>query len=143
MATRNYSLDDVYLTIAGQLITEFTEGDSIDVEYDEDDTVETQGTHGSVMVSERPNNIMSVTVRTMQGSPINGYLWDLRKSKRMSGSLAFDFMLRDNRGELMVTTSQAWFKKPSALGTGTEAGNREWMLKLGSPNPKDGENALG
>jgi len=142
MATRNYSLDDVYLTIAGQLITEFSDGDAIEIEYDEDDTVETQGTHGSVMVSERPNNIVSCTIRLMQGSPLNSFMWDLRKSKRMSGQISFDFMMRDNRGELMVTTPQAWIKKPAALGTGTEPGNREWTLKLSSPQPKDGENVL-
>lgn len=142
MSTRNYSLDDVYMFVDSILITEYSDGDAIEIEYDEDDTTEIQGTHGSVVVSERPNNVASVTMRLMQGSPTNGFMWELRKRKRGSGVVSFPFMVRDNRGELLVSSAQAWIKKPSALGMGTEAGNREWALKLGNPQMKDGENVL-
>ena len=140
--TRSYSLNDVFMFIDSILVTEYAEGDAIEIEFDEDDTTETQGSHGSVMVAERPNNIAGVVFRLMQGSPVNGFMWDLRKRKRGSGVIAFTFMVRDNRGEALVSTAQAWIKKPAGVGMGTEIGNREWALKLGNPQMKDGENVL-
>jgi len=140
--TRSYNLEDVYLTVNSVLITEYADGDAITIEYDEDDTVENQGTHGSVMVAERPNNIASLTFTVKQGSPVNGFLWNLRRQKRGQVAFSFPIMCNDNRGEALISAAQAWIKKPPSLAYGTEPGDREWTMKISTPDIRDGENLL-
>ena len=138
--TRNYSFNAVFVYFGGQLLTEFADGDSVTVELDDDDNTATAGSHGSAMVAEKHNNLATVTFRLMQGSPLNGYLWDLRNVGRLSGLKAYPLAIRDLNGEALITADQCWIQKPPTVTLATEPGEREWICRAGNPEIRDGAN---
>lgn len=131
---RKYSIEDVALVIDGLLIDEFVDN-AIEIELDEDDFIVTQGTHGAIMVAERPNAVASATIRCMQGSPSN----DLLQAKRQVG-VPFTFLCKDPNGFSQCTARRAVILKPPPLNFSTEPGERAWSLKLMDVQLQHGSN---
>jgi len=133
--TTKLDMNLVVVTLGGFPLSEFAEGDCITVEQTEDDVVAVQGTHGSVALAKRPNNLADMVVRTMGGSPVNltmQILYDLGRS--------FPVFIKDGGGTELVTCFQAVFKKLPQWKKGTEQGAVEWPFLLTNPVIKFGLN---
>ncbi len=142
MAARHYNLDEVTLSIAGVVVTEFATGDAIEIEFDEDDWNVTQGHHGSVVRSKMPNNIASITVTVMQGSPVNELLQSLSDQDRFTGFGAGPFFVKDLNGTSLATAPSSWIKKVPNMTMGTEPGEREWQVTAANLEMHHGQNRL-
>ena len=138
--TRTYNLDDVTLVLGTNIITEFIKGEAITVSKDDDDWAVTQGSHGSVVRAKKFNNVGTVVIRTVQGSPTNKLLNDMMYADIASGEDSFSLQLKDNRGESVVSAPQCWFMKPADMTFGEEVGQLEWSIKAGHLKMEYGSN---
>ena len=139
--TRTYALDDVTLVLGTNLITEFVKGEAITCSKDDDDWTVTQGSHGAVCRAKKHNNIGTVVIRTMQGSPTNKLISDMLKADLADGAKSFALQLKDNRGAAVVSAPQCFFLKPADMAFGEEVGQREYTVKCGHLSMDDGANA--
>lgn len=122
---RQYNLDDVSLQLGGFIISELT-ADGMSVATDEDKIVAVQGSHGSVAVSNKFDNLAEMTISVMQTSPTNAQLTALLNT-------TFNVYMRDNLGQDVVKAEQARIMKRPDLEMGEEPGAREWVVKLFNP----------
>lgn len=131
--TRNYSLDDVTCTISDFLVNEYAAGDAIGVAFDEDDFVVSQGSHGSVLRAKKHNNVAEVTIRIMQGSPVNDFLSARHAQDRLTRQGAFPFYLKDNNGLTLIHAPYAWVKGWPEVNLNEEPSEVEWTIKISNP----------
>lgn len=129
--TRTYDLNNVTLVLGTSLITEFIKGEALVASFDDDDWAPVQGSHGSVVRAKKFNNLGTLVIRTMQGSPTNTLLMALRNTDVESGAGSFPLQLKDNLGGNLVSAPQCWFTKASDMTFGEEIGQNEWNLKAG------------
>jgi hypothetical protein len=143
---KTFNLDEVLFMVGTLPITEYAEGDSITVAFSEDDWEVTQGHHGSVVRAKKPNAVIDVTVRTMQGSQINTALGSLAVAGRGDvGTPAppFPLTIQDLRGTDLVSSGQAFFMKIADLNFSSAPGAREWTMKAANPTVNHGALNLG
>jgi len=140
--TRVYDVNRVSLTFKGIPIEEFADGDAMVAEYDEDDFVVAQGSHGSVLRAVKHNNVVTLTVRLMQGSPSNAYLSQQSKVDRLTGGGIGSLMMKDLLGQDLLSGPFAWVMKPAAMGMATEPGEREWVFQVSNAEMDHGANTV-
>lgn len=142
MATRVYDVNLVTLVFGGIPIQEFADGDAMVAEYDDDDFVTSQGSHGSVMRAKKHNNLVTLTIRLMQGSPSNSYLSSINTADRTGGTGVRTCQMKDLLGADLLVAPFAWVMKPANMGMATEPGEREWVIKLSNATMTHGENVV-
>ena len=55
---RQYSMSDVRVTLDGEMLTEFADGESIKLSFTDDDTVSTNGANGASAIAFKHNNVI-------------------------------------------------------------------------------------
>jgi hypothetical protein len=140
MATYHYNLDEVSVVVMGIPVTEFAEGDSIEIEFTEDDWVATQGHHGSAIRSKKPNHLIDIKLMIMQGSPINDQLSAKVALDLNTGQGAGSFSVIDANGTSLADAEVSWCTKRPSLKLATEAGSIEWPFKASGASIHVGSN---
>lgn len=120
---RQFSGDEVLLTLVGVSVSEFAKGTMVSIELEEDDTVVTQGHAGSILVADNPNNVATVTFTTMQGSADNDAL-----SAAIAAGTSGPFLFQDLNGNTLVSAVGAKNKKRPAAKAVTEGEGIEWTF---------------
>jgi len=129
---RQYMFDQVALVAVGVPCTEYAEGDSIEIEFSEDDWEVVQGHHGSVVRFKKPNNVAELKLIIGHGSPVNAQLMAQALTDKLTGVLASRaFLLKDLNGADIAWGSKSWVKKIPKMGKGTEPGPIEWTISVG------------
>lgn len=139
---RHYDLDQVLVMVLGIPVTEFADGDSVKVTFAEDDWVVTQGHHGSVIRSKKPNSVAELTLTLMQGSPANQLLSLAAKSDLLTGLGVGQSSITDTNGTSYAAAPYCWLKKRPDLNLSTEPGSTEWVFTMANADISVGENRL-
>lgn len=142
MATRVYDVNLVALNFRGIPIQEFADGDAMSAEYDDDDFATGQGSHGAVLRAKKHNNIVTLTVRLMQGSPSNAFLSAQNKLDRTLGTGIGVLSMKDLLGSDLLASPAAWVMKPAPMTMATEPGEREWIFTCSNAEMDHGPNNL-
>jgi hypothetical protein len=127
---REYDINNVAVILGGVPITEFVDGDSIKISFDEVDWSVSQGSHGSTIRTRKHNNVGTCVLQIVQGSPTLDYLSLKALFDRLTGLGKFSFLARDMRGLSKAFAPDAFFEKVADMSFGTEASGREWTIKL-------------
>jgi hypothetical protein len=126
--TRSWSAADHFVTLNGQIVGEFPDGDAVSVTLTDDDTMIVQGANGSAAICYKHNKILEITVNLLQTSYDNDRLQvladELLEARR--GSIAIE--VRDGRGETVFSCPQAAIKKRPDYTMATEAGSVAWVF---------------
>ncbi len=125
---RRYSGDEVFVSIFGAIVQGFGIGDFVTIVWDGEDFIMTPGHHGEVMVALTPNEISSVTLTLMQGSPANGILNALFNSARQLGIGGGPIEVNDFNGLAVYSCPTAFQKKHPDTGFSTAVGTRAYAF---------------
>lgn len=120
---RQFSGDEVLLTLVSVSVTEFAKGTMASIELEEDDTVATQGHNGSILLSDNPNDLATLTFTVMQGSDDNAAL-----SAAVAAGATGAFLFEDLNGTTRVSAVGAKIKKRPAAKAVTEGEGIEWTF---------------
>ncbi len=128
-----YNLELTMLNLGGVLVTEFYDGEALNVELSDDDFETMVGSHGAVVRSAKYNNVADFTINVIQGSPTNALLFSLLQADRTSTSAPFSFGYVDPANNDTVTGPAAWFNKPPPMSQQVAAQARVWAGKIANP----------
>ena len=126
---RQYSMSDVRVTLDGEMLTEFADGESIKLSFTDDDTVSTNGANGASAIAFKHNNVIDLGITLLATSPDNAVIASKFKTILDARRGAMDVVIADGRGDTIVA-GRAAPKKRSDVTFGTEVGSREWALSL-------------
>jgi hypothetical protein len=127
---RQYDLSRIAVSLGGVLIDEYS-SDGLSHDTDGDDWSFVSGSHGSVVASKMNNNISTLTLNVMQGSPAQQRLSDLRAAGLLAGF--FSVLVKDALGTTLISAAQAKIIRPAPINFGEEAQGYEWTIKLLNP----------
>ena len=108
MAARHYNLDEVMLIICGVPVTEYAEGDAIAIERNNPRFTIKDGHHGSTIYSKNPANSGTVTVKCMQGSPVNATLQAIADTDASTGLGTGIFEVKEPPGVIVTKEDDSW-----------------------------------
>lgn len=131
MSNGLYVPGQVELALGGRMISGFTNGDFISIEFASDDYEKKVGAQGDVALTRIHDNTATVTIRLQQHAASNDDLSALRDSgmEATAASFASSFSMRDNSGTSIVQGT-AWVQKRPSMAFGNAGGTREWVLGI-------------
>lgn len=112
-------------------ITGFAEGDAIEISEENDAFSSVGGADGGIDRIKNNANFLNVICRLRQTSPTNQVLSGIHNSDRAT-SLVLPLLLVDSSGATLIGAKAAWIVRNPTISFGTEAKQREWMIKTGS-----------
>ncbi len=106
-------------------------GDFVEIDYLNDDFVETVSLDGEVTRSKTNDGRADVTLKVMQTSESNKYLSSLRQGDLLApnGAGVGAMMIRDRQGFSIYTAAQAWIVKAPKVTFGQKASVLEWKIR--------------
>lgn len=124
-----YAPEQVRLTLDGELIEGFMEGDFLTISQPEDGASISRGTHGEQTFNQRLIYDATATITLHGGSSANSTLQLLLDQQRESGSFSFTFDLVDVLATDKRSTSPACkiTKRPD-MTFGNEISSVEWVI---------------
>lgn len=114
----------------GSLMVDGYHDDMISVEYNEDAFSLYKGADGKGTRVRNRNESGKLTVTLAQSSPLNSSFSALHNADKLSGLGKVPFMLKDLRGTLLLSGSEAWIMKMTPISIGKEIKAREWVFEI-------------
>jgi hypothetical protein len=128
MDQRTYSSSDLIVTLGGDRIGGWIDGEYMTVSYDSDFYTYVNGADGEVTRVKNEKRMASITIRLLQTSPSNdvlsGYL-----NADLIANIPVPFVVKDLNGNTIFTGVQTSIIKTADFSFGTEGTAREWSLK--------------
>jgi hypothetical protein len=139
---RVYDPKQCAVTFANVQLTGWADGDFITIANASDAFTAQVGTDGEVTRSRTNNNMATITIRTMQSSPVNDLLSALHRMDLLlpNGAGVAPFQLQDLNGTSDYFAEHAWIVKAPDAKFGREAAEREWTLTAAEIDRRDGSN---
>ncbi len=141
--TWGYSPRQIVLDIAGVGIDGgFGEDEFVNIEKQEDDTVDVAGVFGDVAVGVIHDDRATATITLLQTADGNDKLSQLRKTGRATplGVSIGAFNVRDLLGRSIHRSRSAWIQKPPTVTYARGPGERVWTIRLGHLETFNGGN---
>ena len=128
---KTYNPKEVYITLGRHLVTGLAEDSFVTITRNSDGVTTKVGCDGEVVRSISPDGTYSVALSLLQTSPTNSYLQRMADKDRSDGSGMFPILIKDMRGGLVFSASDAWATKPADRQYGRESQSRGWTLMTG------------
>jgi hypothetical protein len=128
MSIYHYNLDEVSVVVMGIPVTEFADGDAVEIEKVEDDWVTTQGHHGSGCRAKKASHLLNIKLMVMQGSPVNEQLSLRAELDERTGLGAGAFSVIDANGTSLADAEVSWVTKMPTLKMSSEPQPVEWTF---------------
>ena len=126
---REYSGSDVRITLDGELLSEFADGEFLSIELSDDDTVSKVGANGSSAIAYKNNTVADMTLTLLGTSPDNAVVHDKVQAILTARHGHIDVVVADGRGDTVVS-GVAVPKKRAPVKFATEVTDREWAFSL-------------
>lgn len=126
---KNYNFKQVDCIFGPNIITGFSDGDSISIEANEDSFTFEPANDGSGTRSATNNTSARATLRLQQTSPANAILQAIHNSDRVSGAGVLPFTLKDRSGNTLHFAETMWIARQPTSAFGKASGAREWILE--------------
>ena len=130
MAVKTYNADEVVVSFGGLILSGWGDGEFLAVEYDEDAWTTTVGSDGEVARARSNNDVATATVTLLQTSDSNADLNALALRDKRDGSAALPFIAKDLKGNVVVSSEDAWIQKQPSMNYDREVTGRDWVFKL-------------
>jgi len=132
-STYAYSPRQIVLTLGSFGIDGgFGQDTFLEIEKEEDDTVDVVGVYGDVAVAAVHDDRASAQITLLPTSVENDKLSELRNAGRRSpaGLAVFSFDVRDLNGRSLHRSPQAWIQGIPTMTYQRGIGERVWTIKL-------------
>lgn len=127
---KSYSAQNVTISIGGQLINGYADGDFCSIVRVSDAVTSVAGSDGSVARARTNDRRHEVKITLLQTSNGNDVLTQLHQADEQSPGGAYTSMvIRDLEGTSLFVMENAWIKKQPDVAFGREVGSREWSLE--------------
>lgn len=124
-----YAPKDIILIVGGKIITGFTD-DMISVSYEVNQVEDEAGADGEVVRRILHDTRGTLTATLQQTSKSNLILSGLANLDRLSGDGVFPVILKNNRGNDLVTGGNAWIQKQSDMNFRGGIEGRPWTIRI-------------
>lgn len=125
-----YSLDSVVVLVAGIEISNYSaEGDSIIIEFMQDNFTETVGNDGNVVINKNLNQTGTFTFNLMQTSKSNAVLSGIWSAAYNGVFSTVPVAITDLDGKSLFASAESWIIKMPSANYGKTANNRQWQLR--------------
>ena len=132
MALGTYVPSEVKVTVAGHVVTGFTETSFVDVEFSNDRVTMEKGADGEVARVINSDNSAIITVRLQQTSASNDVFSALFQADIISHSGSFVVSVKDNKGNTSYVSHDAWFTNLPSVSFSNGVEQREWSIQCGT-----------
>lgn len=121
---------NVVCTVSMQPLTVFQDGDTVEIELNEDQFKPKVGTTGELTYSRTNNYLATITFHLMQTSPANDFLWGLMLADLQSpiGSVV-PIMVADTLGTTRFNMTYGRCTKAPKWKASLEAGGVDWVYQ--------------
>ncbi len=127
---QTYDPKDVIFVFGGFNISGFAPDTFIEVSRNEDAMGLVVGADGQGVRTKNNNRSGRYIIRLLQTSESNAILDSFANADEADGSGAEPALLKDNRGNILHASEQAWVvKKPSSNFGAVESQMREWIIE--------------
>lgn len=123
-----YDPKQVKVFFGSLILHGFMDGTMIQVAQDEDTYMKHTGADGEVCRIRNRNEGGKITITLQQSSPSNDDLSALHALDKLSGFAQAPVMVKDLRGTLLVSASEAWLTRFADVSLGKEIEGREWTI---------------
>lgn len=132
MALGTYVPSEVSISVAGHIVTGYTESSFVDIEYSNDRITFEKGADGEVARVITSDDSGMIMIKLQQTSASNDALSALFDADVISHSGAFPIIVRDNSGNTLAGSDAAWIKQLPSVTYSNGVEQREWMITCGS-----------
>lgn len=129
MPIPSFNINDVSVTIGGQPVTDWGDGDVISIEFPDDEFVYKTGVGGSGQRSKNHNNSAVVTFMVQYGTPAAVYLESLRQIDRTTGDGVLPLSVVDTNGGYAFVAASAFMENRPGQSFGIEAADVEYRFR--------------
>jgi hypothetical protein len=126
-----YSPEDVSVSIAGAVLSGYSEGTFVVVSREEDAYSKVVGSDGDVTRSKNANKSGTIALTLKASSPSNDILSGLATKDELDGSGVAPIIVKDNSGTT-ICGGKGWVRKKPDAEFAKEVGDREWTFDVGT-----------
>jgi len=129
---REYSGDQIFVSFFGLPLGGWADGEFVRIERENPAFEDVVGTDGEVTRYKTMDERATVTIRTMQSSPVNDQLSALHNSdKNTPGGVGVGALLiQDLQGTFVSTAEKAWISKEPDVSFDRAPTEREWVIRV-------------
>jgi hypothetical protein len=135
MGVKTYDPTNVVVTLGGFLVTGFAPGKFLEVKQNDGEMRAILGTEGEVarVYNGDPRGTITLTLSQLSdaNSVLMGHYRDAQSAEaRSQGKGQFPIQVKSLDGTEMHHGALAWVRRPPAFTSGSEAGEREWVIEV-------------
>lgn len=132
MSLGTYAPSEVSISVAGHIVSGYTETSFVDIEFSNDRITMEKGADGEVARVINADDSAMITIRLQQTSPSNDVFSLLFDADIISKSGAFPIGVTDNSGNSKFASDAAWFTQLPSVSFSNGIEQREWTIQCGS-----------
>lgn len=130
MTVKTYDPKQVQISIGGNIISGFADGEFINVERDENMFTKVSGADGEVSRAKSNNKMGTMTLTLMGTSASNDILSAFAIADELTNSGVVPIFIKDSLGTSILFAAEGWVRKMPAYTASKEITDRAWVFDL-------------
>jgi hypothetical protein len=139
---RTYDPSEVIITLAGVIISGYTDGTFVEVARDEPTWTKTVGADGTVTRGKTNNRAGTVTITLKSSSPSNDVLSGILIADELTSTEVFPVLIKDLSGTSVFFSAQGWVQQYANAPFGKDIPDRVWTIATAELDMLVGSNSL-
>ena len=131
MALKTYDPKKIVIALGTHLVTGYSDGSFVSIEASGDGITKKVGCDGEVVRSIDPDATAKVTLTVLMQSPTIAWSQEQFDKDRETGEGTFAVLIKDLKGGLIFSASDAWVVKPPNREFGKDMPDREIEIDCG------------
>jgi hypothetical protein len=131
MSVKTYNSRQVAIVLGTHAVSGLADDSFITIEQKGDGVTSKTGCDGEVTRAIDPNEQYTVKLVVSQLSDTNKYLQSMYAKDKKSGDGTFPILVKDLKGGVKFSASDAWVLKQPSRAWGKDTNNREWNIETG------------
>lgn len=128
---KTYDPKKILISLGSHVVTGYSDGTYVTIEANGDGITKKVGCDGEVVRSIDPDSTAKVTLTLLMQSPSIAWAQKQHDYDKATGDGTFPVLIKDLKGGLVFSASDAWITKPPNREFGKEAPEREIEIDCG------------
>ena len=131
---KTYDSKKVLISLGPHAVTGYSDGTFISIAANGDGISKKVGCDGEIVRSIDPDGSATITLTLLQTSPTVAFCQNRYDLDRTTGEGTFPVLVKDLKGGLIFTASDAWVTTPPARDFAKESTDRQITIDCGEAN---------